>query len=66
MKVILHYQEESWLGKTQNRILGVIYTCDPQNDDRTRIKDVPEKDILARLEGCWTEQVYYTLIDSKV
>ena len=65
LKVILHYQEESWLGKTQNRVLGVIYTCHPQNDDRTRIKDVPEKDILARLEGCWTEKVQYTLSNSK-
>lgn len=66
IKVILYYQEESWLGKTQNRVQGVIYTCDPQNDDRTRIKDVPDKDILARLEGCWTDQVHYTLSDSKV
>lgn len=66
IKVILYYQEESWLGKTQNRVQGVIYTCDPQNDDRTRIKDVPEKDILARLEGCWTDQVHYTLSASKV
>lgn len=66
IKVILYYQEESWLGKTQNRVQGVICTCDPQNDDRTRIKDVPEKDILARLEGCWTDQVHYTLSASKV
>lgn len=66
IKVILYYQEESWLGKTQNKVQGVIYTCDPQNDDRTRIRDVPEKDVLARLEGCWTDQVHYTLSDSKV
>lgn len=66
IKVILYYQEESWLGKTQNRVQGVIYNCDPQNDDRTRLKDVPEKDILARLEGCWTDQVHYTLSGSKV
>lgn len=66
IKVILQYQEESWLGKTQNKVLGVIYTYDPQNDNRTRIKEVPEDDVLAKLEGCWTDQVHYTLAGSKV
>ena len=66
MKVILHYLEESWLGRTQNRVLGVIYTYDPQNDNRTRIKDVHDRDVLARLEGSWTDQVQYTLSGSKV
>ena len=65
-KVILHYLEESWLGKTQNKVHGVIYTYDPDNDNKTRIKDVPEKDILGRLEGCWHDQVYYTLSGSRV
>ncbi|MCJ1452751.1 hypothetical protein MMC28_003094 [Mycoblastus sanguinarius] len=64
-KVILHYLEESWLGKTQNKVHGVIYTYDPDNDNKTRIKDVPEKDILGRLEGCWHDQVYYTLSGSR-
>lgn len=66
MKVILYYLDESWLGKAQNRVQGVIYTYDPENDHRTRIKDVPEKDVLARLEGCWHDETYYTLQGSKV
>lgn len=66
IKVILHYLDEGWLGKTQNRVNGVVYTYDPETDNRSRIKDVPEKDILARLEGCWHDQVYYTLPGSKV
>ncbi|MCJ1427715.1 hypothetical protein MMC29_005620 [Sticta canariensis] len=65
IKVILQYQEESWLGRTQNKVLGVIYTYDPENDNRTRIKEVPEDDVLAKLEGCWTDQVHYTLAGSK-
>ena len=65
-KVILHYLEESWLGKTQNKVNGIVYTYDPENDNKTRIKDVPEKDILARLEGCWHDQIFYTLQGSKV
>ena len=65
-KVILHYLEESWLGKTQNKVNGVVFTYDPENDNKTRIKDVPEKDVLARLEGSWHDQIYYTLQGSKV
>lgn len=66
MKVILNYLEESWLGKAQNRLLGVIFAYDPENDNTIRIKDVPEKDILARLEGSWQDQIQFTLPNSKV
>lgn len=66
MKAILHYQEESWLGKTQNRVNGVIYSYDPANDNRSRLKEIPEKDILGKVEGCWHDQVNYTLSGSRV
>ncbi len=65
-KTILQYLEESWLGKTQNRVNGIVFQYDPENDSKTRIKDVSEKDVLARIEGCWHEQVFYTLAGSKV
>jgi len=61
IKVILQYLEEGWLGKTQNKVEGVIFMYDPEHDTKTRIKDVPEKDVLGRIEGCWTDKVYYTL-----
>lgn len=61
IKVILQYLEEGWLGKTQNKVEGIIFAYDPENDTKTKIKDVPEKDVLGRIEGCWTEKVYYTL-----
>lgn len=66
MKVILHYLEEGWLSKTQNRVVGVIYKYDPESDRRTRIKDVPQQEVLATLEGCWHRQVYFTLAGSTV
>ena len=66
LKVILHYLEEGWVGRSQNKVAGVICRYDPANDNRTRLKDVPEKDILARIEGCWQDRVYYTLASSKV
>lgn len=40
---------------------GVIYKCDPDNDTRTKIKEVPEADVVSRIEGCWQEQIYFTL-----
>lgn len=66
LKTILHYVEEGWLGKTQNRMNGVVYRYDPENDNVTDLKKVPEKDIVARLEGAWTDKIYYTLAGSKV
>lgn len=60
IKVILHYIEEGWLGKTQNKVEGVVYKCDVDNDNTTRIKDVPEKAILGRIEGAWHDKVYFT------
>ena len=61
LKAILTYLEEGWLGRAQNKMVGVIYKYDPDNDTKTRIKDIPDSDIVARVEGCWHEQIYYTL-----
>lgn len=66
MKTILQYLEEGWLGKTQHKVNGVVYRYDPENDKCTRIKDVSEKDVIARIEGCWHDQIYYTRPGSKV
>jgi hypothetical protein len=60
-KTILHYVEEGWLGKTQNKVEGVIFRYDPEDDNKTRIRDVPEKDILARISGNWREILYFSL-----
>jgi hypothetical protein len=61
LKTILEYQEEGWLGRSQNKVHGVIFKYDPKNDNITKIKDVSDKDVLARIEGNWQEKVYYTL-----
>lgn len=66
MKAILHYLEESWLGKAQNRVVGVIYKYDPDNDSITRVKDVPDEDVLARIEGSWHDQIQFTPSGSSV
>ncbi|OAR01069.1 hypothetical protein LLEC1_07922 [Akanthomyces lecanii] len=61
LKAILSYVEEGWLGRTTNKVEGVIFRYDPENDDKTRIQDVPEDDVLARLSGPWRERVVFTL-----
>jgi hypothetical protein len=61
IKVILHYVEEGWLGRTTNKIDGVVFKYDPENDDKSRVQDVPEEDVLARLSGPWKEKVVFTL-----
>lgn len=61
LKCILTYVEESWFGKSQNRVHGVIYHYDPSNDKYSRVKDVPDKEVLARIEGNWQEQITYTI-----
>lgn len=40
---------------------GLIYRYDPENDKITKLKDVPEKSIVARIEGSWKDKIYYTL-----
>lgn len=61
IKAILHYVEEGWLGRTTNKIDGVIFKYDPENDDKTRVQDVADEDVLARLSGPWREKVVFTL-----
>ena len=60
LKVILHYLEEGWLGKAQNKVQGVIYKCDVDKDRTSRIKDVSDKDVVGRIEGVWQDRVFFT------
>lgn len=61
IKVILHYVEEGWLGRTTNKVDGVIFRYDPENDNKSRVQDVPDEDVLARLSGPWKEKVMFSL-----
>ncbi|KAK1146703.1 hypothetical protein N8T08_002776 [Aspergillus melleus] len=61
IKVILQYLEEGWIGRAQNKVEGVIFRYNPDKDTTTRIKDVSEGDLLAKISGSWHGQVFYTL-----
>lgn len=61
LKAILHYIEDGWLGRAQNKVEGVIFKYDPEKDDKLRIRDVPDSDVVARLGGVWKDKVVFTL-----
>lgn len=61
LKAILNYYDEGWLRGSTNKVEGIIFRYDPENDDKTKIKDVPEEDILVRLNGPWKEKVQFTM-----
>lgn len=61
LKAILHYFDEGWLGRSTNKIDGVIFRYDPENDNKTKVQDVPEEDVLVRLSGPWREKVIFTI-----
>ncbi len=61
LKAILQYFDEGWLGRSTNKVEGIIFRYDPENDNKTKIKDVPEADILVRLSGPWKEKIVLTL-----
>ncbi|KAJ5885306.1 hypothetical protein N7495_009816 [Penicillium taxi] len=65
LKAILQYMEEGWIGRSQNRLEGVIFRYDPDNDTTTRLKDVAESDVIARISGSWHGKIYYTTAGSK-
>ncbi|KAK4124588.1 hypothetical protein N657DRAFT_644829 [Parathielavia appendiculata] len=61
LKAILQYYDDGWLGRTTNKVEGIIFQYDPENDNKQRIADVPEDDILVRLGGAWKEKIVFTL-----
>lgn len=61
LKAILRYYDDGWLGRTTNKVEGVIFRYDPENDDKRQIQDVAEEDILVRLGGPWKEKIVFTV-----
>jgi len=61
LKAILRYYDDGWLGRTTNKVEGIIFRYDPENDDKRQIQDVPEDEVLVRLGGPWKEKIVFTL-----
>lgn len=61
LKAILRYYDDGWLGRTTNKVEGIIFRYDPENDDKVQINQVPVEDILVRLGGPWKEKVVFAM-----
>lgn len=61
LKAILRYYDDGWLGRSTNKMEGVIFRYDPEKDDKTLISQVAEADILVRLGGAWKEKIVFTI-----
>ncbi|KAK4242863.1 hypothetical protein C8A03DRAFT_39812 [Achaetomium macrosporum] len=61
LKAILRYYDDGWLGRSTNKVEGIIFRYDPENDDKQKISDVPEEEVLVRLGGAWKEKIVFTL-----
>jgi len=65
LRCILQYLGDGWLGKAKHRVEGVVYWYDDETEHLERPRDVPERAILAKIDGSWVGQLYYTLTRSK-
>ncbi|OQE37071.1 hypothetical protein PENCOP_c010G00898 [Penicillium coprophilum] len=65
LKAILQYMEEGWIGRSQNKLEGVIFRYNPDKDTTSRLKDVPDGDVVARITGSWHGKIYFTPVGTK-
>ncbi|KAA1476112.1 hypothetical protein DENSPDRAFT_861070 [Dentipellis sp. KUC8613] len=75
LRAVVEYKEESWLGKPQFAVEGVVHTYDPARGEHaewTRPKHVPRSRVRAEIAGSWRGLVrwrragaaeWHTLID---
>ncbi|CAK7266744.1 hypothetical protein SEPCBS57363_002245 [Sporothrix epigloea] len=61
LKAILQYYDDGWLRGSTNKVEGVIFRYDPENDVKIRIRDVPDEDVLVRLSGAWKDKIAFTM-----
>ncbi|CAE6418754.1 unnamed protein product [Rhizoctonia solani] len=57
LRAIIEYKEESWIGKSQFLVEGVIHTYNPSEPDEcaswTKVKSVPQSRVVATFDGTW-------------
>ena len=65
--MVIDYKEESWLGKAQFALEGVIHTYDPTesvHEEWTRVKHVPRDRVLAVFDGSWRGRIRWKRVDA--
>ncbi|KAB5591213.1 oxysterol-binding protein (Orp8) [Ceratobasidium theobromae] len=57
LRAIIEYKDESWIGKAQFLVEGVVHTYDPTDPDEcaswNKVKHVPQSRIVATFDGTW-------------
>ncbi|CUA75475.1 Oxysterol-binding protein-like protein 1 [Schizosaccharomyces pombe 972h-] [Rhizoctonia solani] len=57
LRAVIEYKEESWIGRSQFLVEGVIHTCNPSDPDEcaswTKVKSVPQSRVVATFDGTW-------------
>ncbi|KAH9849622.1 hypothetical protein C2E23DRAFT_736864 [Lenzites betulinus] len=67
LRAIIEYKEESWLGRAQFALEGLIYTYDPKetvHEEWTRVKHVPRERVLAVFDGSWRQRIRWKRVDA--
>ncbi|KAI0634846.1 hypothetical protein C8Q77DRAFT_1104317 [Trametes polyzona] len=67
LRAIIEYKEQSWLGRAQFAVEGIIHTYDPKenvHEEWTRIKHVPHDRILAVFDGSWRSKIRWKRVDA--
>ncbi len=67
LRAVIEYKEESWLGKAQFALEGVIHAYDPTesvHEEWTRVKHVPRDRVLAVFDGSWRGRVRWKRVDA--
>lgn len=66
-RAIITYGEESWISKPKFLVEGVIYEVDSDASAAyTKIKQVPEAAVVARLKGSWKGKISIKMKGEKV
>jgi len=63
-RAVIEYKEESWLGKAQYALEGVIHTYEEgetEHEEWTKVKHVPKDRIVACFDGSWKGLIRYRL-----
>ncbi|PIL27701.1 hypothetical protein GSI_10854 [Ganoderma sinense ZZ0214-1] len=67
LRAVIEYKEESWLGKAQFALEGVIHAYDPTesvHEEWTRVKHVPRDRVIAVFDGSWRGRVRWKRVDA--
>ncbi|KAH9941160.1 uncharacterized protein BXZ73DRAFT_98372 [Epithele typhae] len=67
LRAVIEYKEESWLGKAQFALEGVIHTYDPKGSahaEWTKVKHVPRENVLAVFDGSWRGEIRWKRVDA--